>query len=119
MSYPLDFKDSIYYYETGNAVITVRDFTVACAECSAFFTGTFHQVTQDSMAQIYIGIVNWDLPEFDLGYFADVDHLGHCYVTEAAEATIGFIFTKLGATRVRLEWTIRILEVNELQNVVG
>jgi ribosomal-protein-alanine N-acetyltransferase len=55
------------------------------------------------VAQIYIGVVNWDLPEFDLGYFLDVEHEGQGYVTEAAEATMGFIFTQLGAARVRLE----------------
>jgi [ribosomal protein S5]-alanine N-acetyltransferase len=106
-------KPHLARYEAGNAVmsinkeedaeITVRDFAVAWAERSAFFMGVFHQVTQDFVAQIYIGVVNWDLPEFDLGYFADVEHEGQGYVTEAAEAALEFIFTRLGAVRVRLE----------------
>jgi len=100
-------------YEAGNAVmsinsgedaeITVRDFAVAWAARSAFFMGVFHQVTHDFVAQIYIGVVNWVLPEFELGYFAEVDHEGQGYVTEAAEAALGFIFTRLGAVRVSLE----------------
>jgi len=103
-------KPHLVQFEAGNAVmninkeedaeITVRDFAVAWAERSAFFMGVFHRITNDFVAQIYIGVVNWDLPEFDLGYFADVDHEGEGYITEAA---LGFIFNQLGAARVRLE----------------
>jgi [ribosomal protein S5]-alanine N-acetyltransferase len=86
-----------------DAEITVRDFAVAWAARSAFFMGVFHQVTHDFVAQIYIGVVNWDLPEFELGYFADIDHEGQGFVTEAAEAALGFIFNQLGAARAKLE----------------
>ena len=55
------------------------------------------------MAQVYVGPVNWDVPEFAIGYFADRDHEGQGYVTEAAGAALGFIFEHLGAHRVRLE----------------
>jgi RimJ/RimL family protein N-acetyltransferase len=106
-------KPHLAHFEAGNAVngihteedaeIVVRDFAVAWTARSAFFMGVFHQVTQEFVAQIYIGVVNWDLPEFELGYFADVDHEGQGYVTEAAEAALGFIFNQLNAARVRLE----------------
>lgn len=106
-------KHHLTQFESGNAVmsinkeedaeITVRDFTVAWAERSAFFMGVFQRVTNDFVAQIYIGAVNWDLPEFELGYFADIDHEGQGFVTEAAEAALGFIFNQLWAARVRLE----------------
>ena len=55
------------------------------------------------MAQISIGVVTWDLPEFENGHFADVEHEGQGYVTEAVEAALHFIFVHLGAHRVRLE----------------
>jgi [ribosomal protein S5]-alanine N-acetyltransferase len=100
-------------YEAVNAVmsinneeeaeITVPDFAVAWAARSAFFMGAFHQVTHGFVAQIYIGVVNWYQPGFELGYFVDVDHDGQGYVTEAAEAALGLIFSQLGAARVRLE----------------
>jgi RimJ/RimL family protein N-acetyltransferase len=106
-------KPHLAQFEAGNAAmsinkeeeaeITVRDFAVAWAARSAFFMGVFHKVTNDFVAQIYIGAVNWDLPEFELGYFADIDHEGQGFVTEAAEVVLGFIFNQLGATRVRLE----------------
>jgi aminoglycoside 6'-N-acetyltransferase len=106
-------KPHLAQFESGNAVmsinkeedaeITVRDFAVAWAARSVFFMGVFHQVTNDFVAQIYIGVVNWDLPEFELGYFADIDHEGQGFVTEEAEAALGFIFNQLGAARARLE----------------
>jgi ribosomal-protein-alanine N-acetyltransferase len=105
-------KPHLAMFESGNAVmrinkeedaeIIVRDFAVARAARSAFFMGVFQKVTNDFVAQIYIGVVNWDLPEFELGYFADIDHEGQGFVTEAAEAALGFIFNQLGAARARL-----------------
>ena len=55
------------------------------------------------VAQIYIGARNWDLPEFELGYFADKDHEGRGYVTESIKETIPFIFNRLLAHRIRIE----------------
>lgn len=56
-----------------------------------------------TFAQIYVGPANWDLPEFEIGYFADKDHEGRGYATEAVKATLRFIFEHLKAHRVRLE----------------
>ena len=55
------------------------------------------------VGQIYIGPVNWDLPEFALGYFVDKDLEGQGFITEAVNATLGFIFEHLNAHRVRIE----------------
>ena len=55
------------------------------------------------MAQIYVGPVDWKLPEFQIGYFAEVDHEGQGFVTEAVRATLGVLFDQLNAHRVRLE----------------
>jgi RimJ/RimL family protein N-acetyltransferase len=106
-------KPHLARFEAGNAVmsintleeaeITVRDFALSWAARNAFFMGVFLQATHVFVAQIYIGAVNWILPEVELGYFADVDHEGQGYVTEAAEAALGFIFNQLMATRLRLE----------------
>jgi ribosomal-protein-alanine N-acetyltransferase len=100
-------------YESGNPVMTinteedaeivVRDFAAAWIARSAFFVGAFERDTQAFVAQIFIGVVNWGLPEFEMGYFADVDHEGRGYVTEAAQGALRFVFEHLGAHRVRLE----------------
>jgi len=69
----------------------------------AFFLGVFRKQTKEFVAQIYIGLVNRVLPEYEIGYIADADHEGRGYVSEAVMAAIRFVFERLGAHRVRLE----------------
>lgn len=100
-------------YEAGNPVmgihsveaaeIVVRDFAAAWVARSAFFLGAFRRDSGDFVAQIYIGPVDWELPQFQLGYFADVNHEGQGYVTEAAQSALRFIFSDLNGYRVALE----------------
>jgi ribosomal-protein-alanine N-acetyltransferase len=99
-------------YESGNSALTikteeeaeslVREFAEAWAARKYFFLGVFNKGTGEFVAQVYIGVVNWDLPEFEVGYFVDKDHEGQGYVTEAVKAALKFIFEQLGAQRVRL-----------------
>jgi ribosomal-protein-alanine N-acetyltransferase len=100
-------------YEAGNAILSikseqdaeilVREFAVYWMARKYFFLGVFDKETDEFLAQIYIGPVNWDVPEFAVGYFVDKDHEGQGYVTEAVRAALGFIFEHLKAHRVRLE----------------
>ncbi len=106
-------KPHLARYESGNSVmrieteehaeIAVRDFAVAWAARNAFFLGVFRKDTSEFVAQIYIGAVDWNLPEFEIGYFADVEHEGQGYVTEAVRGALHFVFEHLHAHRVRLE----------------
>lgn len=99
-------------YESGNVLMSIqtpedaeviaRDLANAWARRDCFFLGAFDKQTGTFVAQIYVGPVNWDLPEFELGYIADKDHEGQGYVTEAAKAALAFIFQHLHAHRVRL-----------------
>jgi RimJ/RimL family protein N-acetyltransferase len=113
-------------YEAGNAVMTiqseddaektVRDYAAAWAARQAFFLGAFRRASDEFVAQIYIGAVDWGLPEFEIGYFADVNHEGQGYVTEAVLAGLRFIFRDLKAHRVRLECddtNVRSIQVAE------
>ena len=79
----------------------VRDFAAQYALRQQFYLGAFDR-QEVFVAQIYIGAANWDIPEFSLGYFADVDHEGRGYVTEAALGALDFIFGHLQAQRVIL-----------------
>ncbi len=81
----------------------LRRMAAAWEARTSFFFAVFEKATGDFVAQIYLGPVNWALPEFELGYFADVDHEGRGYVTEAARAVLAWTFEGLGAHRVRLE----------------
>jgi ribosomal-protein-alanine N-acetyltransferase len=60
----------------------------------------FRRDTHEFVAQIYVGPADWDLPEFEIGFFVDTEHEGQGYVTGA---TLGFAFEHPGAHRVRLE----------------
>jgi ribosomal-protein-alanine N-acetyltransferase len=119
-------KPHLARYESGNAVMTigteedaeiaVRDFAAAWVARDAFFLGVFRRDTHEFVAQIYVGVVNWDLPEFEIGYFADSEHEGRGYVTEATQAALSFAFEHLRARRVRLECddtNVRSLRVAE------
>lgn len=68
-----------------------------------FFIPVFKKQTDEFVAQIYAGPTNRDLPEFIIGFIADVEHHRQGYVTEALGAALGFIFDDLGAHRVFLE----------------
>jgi aminoglycoside 6'-N-acetyltransferase len=106
-------REHLSRYETGNVLNTlrnevdaetvIRDFVTRWLAHECFFLGAFEKATGEFAAQIYVGVVNWDLPEFELGYIADVDHEGQGYVTEAARGALRFIFNHLHAHRVRLE----------------
>lgn len=100
-------------YESGNPVMgieteadaasVIQGFIESWDAHSAFFLGVFRKDTGVFVAQIYIGVVNWDLPELELGYFAAAAHTGQGFVTEAAQGALRFCFRELGARRVRLE----------------
>lgn len=73
------------------------------AKQACFFIGVFDKKTGEFVAQIYVGPVDWKLPEFQIGYFAEVDHEGQGFVTETVRVTLGVLFDQLNAHRVRLE----------------
>ncbi len=80
----------------------VRELAAAWAARTCFFLGAFDRTTDEFVAQIYIGPVDGSLPEFEIGFFAEVDHEGQGYVTEAVQAMLPFLFGHLGAHRVWL-----------------
>ncbi len=105
-------RDHLARYESENILMSIkvpedaevmaRDLANAWAARNCFFLGAFEKQTGAFVAQIYIGPINWDLPEFELGYFVDKAHEGQGYVTEAATGALRFIFEHLQAHRVRL-----------------
>lgn len=113
--YKMSLKNKAHLkrYESENAVmsinnqeeaeIVVRDYAADWVARKAFFMGAFLKGSDEFAAQIYIGVVDWELPEFELGYFAEKDHEGQGYVSEAARGALRFCFEALGAARVRLE----------------
>ena len=86
-----------------DAEVVVRQLAAEWAARNCFFMGAFDRETDQFVAQVYVGPVNWALPEFEIGFFVDKDHQGQGYVTEAVSAVLGFIFEHLKAHRVRMD----------------
>jgi aminoglycoside 6'-N-acetyltransferase len=63
----------------------------------------FSRETGEFVAQIYVGPVDKELPDYAVGYFVDRDHEGQGYVTEAVRGALGFIFGELKAHRASLQ----------------
>lgn len=94
----------------------IKDLTSEWGKGSCYFIGAFDKRTGEFAAQIYIGTVDRKLPEFEVGYFADVDHEGQGYVTEAVKAVLEVLFEQLHAHRVSLkceETNLRSIRVAE------
>jgi RimJ/RimL family protein N-acetyltransferase len=85
------------------AEVIIREMAAAWVARNCFFLGAFEKQTAQFVGQVYIGPVNWELPEFEIGYIADVDHEGKGYVTEAVKAVLRVLFEDLGAHRVRIQ----------------
>ena len=100
-------------YESDNPVMEIHseddakkivsDLVNAWKTRTHFFMGGFLKGSNQFVAQVYIGPVNWDLPEFGVGYFADVEQEGKGYVTEAVNAVVKLLFENLNAHRILIE----------------
>jgi aminoglycoside 6'-N-acetyltransferase len=100
-------------FEGGNAAMTIEsaqnaervltEFAADWQAGRAFFLGAFLRATDEFVAQIYVGVSNRDLPEFEVGFFADAQREGQGYVSEAVRGALPFLFGDLGGRRVRLE----------------
>lgn len=82
---------------------TIREFISLWDERKYRFLGVFLKDCNIFVAQIYLGKLDDHLPEFGIGYFADVDQEGKGYVTEAVSALIKVLFEKVGTHRIRIE----------------
>ncbi len=105
-------RQHLHRFESGNVILApktpeeaeniIRELHADWVARNNFFLGAFDKKSLDFVAQVYIGVVNWDLPEFEVGYFVDVDHQGKGFMTEAVKAVLDFIFHSLKAWRVCL-----------------
>jgi ribosomal-protein-serine acetyltransferase len=119
-------RQHLQRYEADNAILSakteqeaealVQELAADWAARNCFFLGAWDKRSGEFVAQVYIGVVNWDTPEFEIGYFVDVDHEGQGYITEAVKTALGFVFEHLQAQRVSLRCSttnLRSLRVAE------
>jgi RimJ/RimL family protein N-acetyltransferase len=106
-------REHLKRYESGNVIylvktpkqaeIMVRDLHADWVGRKHFFIGVFLKSSRDFVGNIYLGVVSWKMPEYSLGYFADVAHEGKGYITEATNAVLKLAFGPMEAHRVRLQ----------------
>ncbi len=99
-------------YESGNSLsglhsveegeLLARELALDFAARKYFLWGVFEKTSGAFVAQVYIGPVDWAVPDFEIGYIADCEHEGKGYVTEAVQAALAFIFKDLHAHRASL-----------------
>ena len=68
---------------------------------TCFFIGIFEKGSDEWVGQVYVGPTNWDLPEFAIGFVADVNYEGRGYISEAVNGVLEMLFNDLGAHRVK------------------
>lgn len=105
-------RQHLQRYEADNVILTakneqeaealVQELAADWAARKCFFLGAWDKLSGEFVAQVYIGVVNWDTPEFEIGFFVDQDHEGQGYVTESVRAALDFVFEHLQAQRVSL-----------------
>ena len=103
-------REHLKEFESGNILMSLQNEEQAEAivrELASdwiarihFFIGIFEKETGKWAGQLYVAPSNWDLPEFSLGYVADVDFEGKGYISEAVKAILEVLFINLGANRV-------------------
>lgn len=105
-------RDHLRRYESGNLAmsLTSEEHTreTLCEVANywnkgiCYFVGAFDKVSDEFVAQVYVGPFSVDPADFIIGYIAECEHEGRGYVSEAVAATISHIFSDLGADQVRI-----------------
>jgi len=105
-------RQHLQRYESGNSMMSIHneeqaeavigEYIAGWTAGSYFVLGVFDKTTDAFVAQVYVGVVDRELPEFEVGYIADVAHQGQGDVTEAVKAVLGMLFGPLMARRVSI-----------------
>lgn len=98
-------------FESGNILLhlqspehaetVIEAFVADWAARKSYFIGIFEKATAAWVGQIYLAPTNWNLPEFTIGYVADIAHEGKGYISEAVNGVLGVLFRELGVHRVK------------------
>lgn len=62
----------------------------------------FHKASEKFVGSSGLHRINWDIPKFEIGYWADSRYSGHGYITEAVEGISDFAFRELQAKRLEI-----------------
>jgi RimJ/RimL family protein N-acetyltransferase len=105
--------DHLAEFESGNllrhlrdeehAEAFVRELAADWTAQKSFFLGIFDKTDHAWVGQVTIAPTIWELPEFTIGYVADVNYEGKGFISEAVNGVLRMLFEDVGAHRVRSE----------------
>ena len=78
----------------------VRDLSAKWKAAKYFFIGLFEKTGGEWAGQVYVAPTNPNLPEFTIGFVADINFEGKGYMTEAVNRILETLFNELNAHRV-------------------
>ena len=84
-----------------HAEATARKLASAWKGGDSFAIGVFERATDEWVGQVSVAQTNLVLPEFVIGYAADVNHEGKGYISEAVNGILRILFQDMGAHRVK------------------
>jgi RimJ/RimL family protein N-acetyltransferase len=98
-------------FESGNVLMLLKNEVQAeeiignlvadWAAHKCFFIGIFEKGSHQWVGQVYVEPTDWDLPEFTIGFAADVNCEGKGYISEAVAAVMRMLFINMGAHRIK------------------
>jgi len=104
-------KDHLAEFETGNVLMSLkneehaeavaRELAAEWAARNCFFIGIFDKDSDEWAGQVYVGPTDWGLPEFTIGFVADVRYEGKGYISEAVQRVLKMLFEDVGAHRIK------------------
>lgn len=80
----------------------VRRNCIKIMERSDLMLLVLHKETGEMVASSGLHRINWDVPKFEIGYWATSDYEGKGLVTEAVQGIAAFAFDTLHANRVEI-----------------
>jgi RimJ/RimL family protein N-acetyltransferase len=104
-------RNHLAKFESGNVLMApknevqaeavARKLAADWAARNCFFIGIFNKTNDDWVGQVYVGPTNWELPEFTIGFVADVRYEGKGVISEAVQRVLKMLFEDIGAHRVK------------------
>ncbi len=91
-----------------SAEIHIRQLAADWVARKKFIFGVWEKGTNTLVAQVEIYPIDWDTPDFEIGYFIAKDREGQGIVAEAVQELLHFSFTVLQAHKL----TIRCKDTN-------
>ena len=104
-------QDHLAEFESGNVLMNlqneehaetvVRQLAADWTVRNCFFIGIFEKTTNEWCGQVYVEPTNWELPEFSIGFVADVNYEGAGYISEAVQCVLAILFSDMNAHKAK------------------